>query len=124
MLGQTRRQWRVLGRMAVQDGVPTAEAPLACAHPEDTAACGGLSGLASAAARGVRRKQAHHLLRRGDGCSRHHPSGRLGANPLYQGDNLGQRGGELVARAGRLGSQDRADLRCWVTVAVVIVSSR
>jgi hypothetical protein len=105
---QTRRPWRVLGRLARQDGVAPQEAALDGVPPDAAAACGGLPRLAVAHQGGGGLAPAHHMRRRGHACPREAPSCRLGDALWPHRDQRAQRGGALGAGGGRRGGTDGA----------------
>lgn len=102
MMGQTRRPWRVLGRVAVQYGVPTDAPALALVQPDDAAEFGGLPGCAWADQGRVGCKQAHPCFRGRQGFPLHDSSGRLRDHRAHQRDDVVQGISQFLAWQGRL----------------------
>jgi hypothetical protein len=107
MMFQAGRQLGILGRMALQNGVPADHAALDFVPPDPAPTFRGASRLPLADDRGLRLKQAHDFLCRWHHCPRAAPAGRLGDPLADQRDEGGHSGSQVLALGGGLGAADR-----------------
>ena len=107
MMLQTGRQLGVLGRIALQDGVPADNAALDFVQPDHAPKFRGPSRLPFADDRGLRLKQAHDFLCRWHDFPLEDPAGRLGDHLADQRDDVGHGGSQWLALGGCLGGEDR-----------------